>query len=1193
MRINRVFLSLLAMLLSLSAQAQRFFNLTSDEVSVDTVLPRFGYSMPLDGAFQDSVYEATILYPEFIDMTSADVANYEKLSSDPLPALPSVDTRIVLDRKRGALEMDFVPLVFRDGKYQILVSFMLRVDSRGNVDSANNADNADSANSANNINNAKGLAMTRASSPSERYAAHSVLASGRWAKISVPETGVYQLTEQLIRQAGFSDLSRVQVYGYGGNLLSEVLNEEDIIEKDDLKPVTIASVGGKRLFYGRGPVSWSADNATRRTRNPYSNHGYYFITQVDSVVATVDSATFVSSFYPSADYYHTLYEVDGYSWYHGGRNLYDTEAIANGSSKTLLLTNPTHATSGRLSVNISAGTASSATVSLNGTQLGIHTISLGTYDKGNERSNVYRLTDLHATDTLRITVTAGGPMRLDYVSMAYDTIAPAPRLSAVTATPSYVYNITNQDHHADAQADMVIIIPTSQKLLPAAQQLADFHKKRDGLRVNIVPADELYNEFSSGTPDASAYRRYMKMLYDRAQTDADMPRYLLLMGDCVWDNRLLTSDCRSLNADDLLLCVESENSFNEVTCYIDDGFFCSLDDGEGGSPLRGDKHDIAVGRFPVTTLEEAQVMVSKTIAYVENKNAGSWQNTIMFMGDDGNSNIHMRDVNEAAEDIETRYPGYLVKKVMWDAYTEETSSTGDSYPEVSSIIKAQQQAGALVMDYGGHGREDQVSHEAVLRLDDFRNFTNANLPLWITASCDIMPFDGVSETIGEAAVLNENGGAVAFFGTTRTVYSNYNKVLNMAFLQRVLSHDADGKPLTIGEAQRQAKNLMITAGQDLTTNKLQYSLLGDPAVALNLPSLSVVVDSINGKAVASATDITLSAGSVAHIKAHIEGTDNFNGVMSATVRDAQELVTCKLNRSAEADDPFTFYNRSVTLYSGSDSVRAGQIDFSFAVPMDISYSDATGLINIHAVSDDRTLLAHGSESRFLVGGTGALSTDSLGPKIYCYLNSPEFQDGGEVNITPYFVAQLTDDDGINGAGSGIGHEMQLIIDNDPTKTFTLNDNFQYDFGTYTSGTTSYSIPQLEPGAHSLLFRAWDVLNNSSTATLNFVVVRGLAPTLYDVSVSENPAKTSTTFIVAHNFAGSAMDVTIDVFDATGRQLWTHSDTGVTDTGAYTVSWDLTTTGGTHLPTGVYLYRVRMSGSGGAVATKARKLVIVR
>ena len=224
------------------------------------------------------------------------------------------------------------------------------------------------------------------------------------------------------------------------------------------------------------------------------------------------------------------------------------------------------------------------------------------YDFAKVTKKTFSVTSATLTDTVTITTTSGGPVRLDYISARFDAPRSRPRLASTQfPSPEYVYNITNQDHHADPQADMVIIVPTSAKLTAQAERLKQHHEQKDGLRVTIVPADELYNEFSSGTPDANAYRRYLKMLYDRAETEADMPRYLLLFGDCVWDNRLLTPECASLSADDLLLCHESENSFNKVDCYVDDGFFCCLDDGEGGNPTKTDKLDVAVGRFPVRT----------------------------------------------------------------------------------------------------------------------------------------------------------------------------------------------------------------------------------------------------------------------------------------------------------------------------------------------------------------------------------------------------------------------------------------------------------------------------------------------------------------------------------------------------------------------------------------------------------------
>lgn len=1157
--------------LCLTASAQRFFNLTYDETSVDSVLPRFTYSIPLAEDYRDSIYTSSILYPEFVDMTALDVQHYRELSSDSLLALPRISQQIVMDRGRGMLNIHFCPLVYRDGKYQFLVSFMLRVDAKA-------------------VNRTARRAARRApGAGGSRYAAHSVLASGRWVKIRVPSSGVYEVSAALARKAGFSDLSKVKVYGYGGNLQNERLDGNELQALDDLKEVATCTVNGRRLFYANGPVTWSSNTATRRTRNPYSDYGYYFLTSDEAEPLTVDSTAFLNSFYPSTNDYHSLYEVDGYSWYNGGRNLFDTEPIANGHTKRVVLTNTSHSSSGKLSVNLTAGSRTEAQVMVNDSVLGTLYIYLGEYDKGNERAATYALNNLHTTDTVKIKVVSGGPARLDYVQMAWERPRPAPNLRGAFPSPEYVYTITNQDHHADPEADMVMIIPTSQKLKAQAQRLAAFHEKHDTLRVNIVPADELYNEFSSGTPDANAYRRYLKMLYDRAGHGGRAPRYLLLFGDCVWDNRLRTADCSSLNADDLLLCYESENSFNTVECYVDDGFYGLLDDGEGTNPQSADMLDLAVGRFPVRTEAEARVLVDKTIGYVSNKNAGVWQNVLMFMGDDGNNNMHMNDANKAADDIATRYPGYQIKKVMWDAYMQEMSSTGRSYPEVSSIVKQQQRNGALIMDYAGHGRPDQISHESVLKLTDFKGFTNKNLPLWITASCDIMPFDGIEENIGEAAMLNQAGGAVAFFGTTRTVWANYNKVINMAFLRLVLGQDG-GKPMTMGEAQRQAKNLMITAGQDLTTNKLQYSLLGDPAIALNQPQMKVVVDSINGQAVGS-TPITLKAASVARVSGHIENATRFSGTMTAVVLDSKELVTCRQNASADADSSFQFYNRSKAIYSGSDSVVAGKFSLRFAVPVDLNYSGDTGEMNIYAVNNEHTLTAHGYTDNFVLGGSAAL-TDTVGPKIFCYLNTPDFVSGDRVNTTPYFVAQISDDDGINATGNGVGHDMQLIIDGKATQTYTLNDNFAYDFGTYTSGSVGFTLPMLEPGPHKLMFRAWDTMNNPSTVQLDFNVVKGLKPTIYNVSATRNPASTSTTFIISHNFGGSNVDVILDVYDLSGRLLWTHSESGPSTTGTYSVDWDLTQNNGYRVPTGVYLYRARVSCDGSGAASKARKLVII-
>ena len=1184
------FLLVWLLMLAIPMEAQRFFNLTSPEVRVDSVLPQFVCSYPLQGAYQDSLYSVEVKYPEYVDMTPADIANYNRLSGAALPQQVSISQEVVTCRKQAMLRVSFSPLVFRNNRYQILVSFMLDVKAHALSRCQRKA--------------RQDMSMSRTADASI-YAAHSVLASGKWAKVRVSETGIHQLTEQVVRQAGFSNINKVKIYGYGGNLQNDALYSSDLRNYDDLHEVPQCVVDGKHYFYALGPVSWSDTNSAHRTRNPYSDYGYYFITQTDEEPEVWDSTQFVGFYYPMPTDYHSLYEVDGYSWYHGGRNLYDPTLLNVGQKQQVVITNHTGDSRGNLTVALSSSGDCTVQVSKGARELGTITLSMknvvnSSYAKGLDGSSTFFVGDLSERDTITIQPVSGSPVRLDYMSMAWYQPIPLKEWGSQMPAAQYVYGITNQDHHADGAADMVIIIPASQKLLKQAQKLKDFHETRDGLRVTIVPADELYNEFSSGTPDANAYRRYLRMLTDKAATEADMPKYLLLFGDCVWDNRMLTQDCRNLNPDDYLLCYESENSFSAIYCYVSDSWMGILSEGAGSHPER-ELQDVAVGRFPVTTAAEAKILVDKTINYATNANAGAWQNTLMFMGDDGNNNLHMTDANDVADDVASHYPNYLVKKVMWDAYTRQTSSTGNTYPEVEKIVKQQQANGALIMDYAGHGSANQMSHENVLRLTDFEAFRNTNLPLWVTASCDIMPFDGTEATIGEAALLNEKGGAVAFYGTTRTVFAEKNKFINRAFLRRVLSQKG-GKPITIGEAHRLAQNDVMTGGissqeTDVSENHLQYSLLGDPALALNQPTYQVVVDSINGISTERTdTMAVLKAGSIARIAGHIQQQPDFRGVVTATVRDNLELITCKLNErgSQDAPDaPFTYYDRQKMLYNGSDSVRNGKFAFSFAVPKDINYSDATGLVNLYAVSTDKTLRANGSCDRFKVGGSSEMQNDSIGPSIYCYLNSTAFQDGGNVNSTPFFVAQLSDKDGINAAGSGIGHDLQLVIDGDVAKTYVLNDNFSYDFGSYTSGSTYYGIPELEPGKHQLTFRAWDIQNNSSVVKLHFNVVKGLSPTIFDVGVTENPAKTSTTFIISHDRTETDMNVVVELFDTSGRQLWRHAENGVSASSTYTIPWDLTIDGGRPLGTGVYLYRVKVSTDGSSYAYKTKKLIVLR
>ena len=1171
------------------AQYSQYFNLTAEEVRIDRRLPIFNYSFDLGTDYQSSEYGVELTYPQFIDMTKEDIAKLMAIPHDSLPDLPVVNGHLSVERKVGKMDVWLLPVVYRDGRYQKMVSFGLNLVRRSS----------------------RQAAATR-SAAGERYAENSVLREGRWAKIRVSESGIHQLTPEIVKKAGFSDLAKVKVYGYGGALQPEKLTADYLAETDDLKEIATYATAGRKLFYAQGPVSWDENNGIR-VRNTYSNYGYYFITESDPEPLTVDSVAFVTSLYPNGDVKavqatHALYEVDDFAWFNGGRHLYDSQTIGSEGGREYVLNIRTDSGKGNMTVAITADAATTATVAVNDTTFNIYIPALGSYDAASLRQSTFVMDHIaDGENRVKITQKGSANMRLDYISMTSEAVLPPPNLTTGQfPSVEYVYGITNQNHHADPIVDMVIIIPTTQKQRKYAETLAEFHRKHDGLTVNIVPADELFNEFSSGTPDATAYRRYMKMLYDRAATADEAPKYLLLFGDGAWDNRMLSTGWTKLSPDDFLLCFESENSLNDVSCFVSDDFFCMLDDEEeiqvnGNYNNCTGKPDVAVGRLPIRNEAEAKLLVDKIMEYCQNPNPGVWQNTVVVMGDDGNNNAHMIDADNVAKVIAATQPALDVKKIMWDAYKMEKSSTGNTFPEARNLITKYMADGALIMNYSGHGGPNQLSHETVLKISDFSGIESKVMPLWVTAACDILPFDGQQDNIGEAAIFNEHGGAIAFYGTTRTVYQLQNSYMNQLFTKAVLSK-SNGKTVAIGEAARIAKAALagmvteITSGMgfnDMSANKLQYTLLGDPAIRLNLPTTAMTVDSVNNKPLGDGELTTLRAGDRVKVVGSMSDT-SFNGTLTAIVQGAEENVVCRLQNTSSdgAETAFEFIDRTSTIYKGQTAANDGKFAFEFVVPKDIPYTEGEGRIVVFANSGDGSIQMNGACGGVAFNGTGELPLDSIGPSVFCYLNSPAFRNGDKVNATPYFIAEIYDESGINVTGQGIGHNMTLIIDGKTSMTYDLNDSFSFDYGSYQSGKVGYVLPTLEAGEHKLMFRSWDVLNNSSTAELSFVVDEHSMPSVYDINVSENPVRSTATFIVTHDRAGAQVEVEIEIFDLSGRKLATTKTTEVASGNTTLVRWDACTVGGSAMNTGVYLYRARITTTEGVYASKAKKLVVL-
>jgi hypothetical protein len=173
--------------------------------------------------------------------------------------------------------------------------------------------------------------------------------------------------------------------------------------------------------------------------------------------------------------------------------------------------------------------------------------------------------------------------------------------------PTGVGPVPTQNLHATAiPTDLVIVCPP--EFLGSAQQLAQ-RRMNEGLQVALVTPQQVFNEFSSGARDATAIKRYMRMLYDKAGTDPLLlPRYLLLFGDGSFNNISL-----NFNNQNWIPTYQTEDALDPSKSYTSDDYFGLLDVGEGEST--GDLVDIGIGRLCVSSSQQAQEVVSKLLGY--------------------------------------------------------------------------------------------------------------------------------------------------------------------------------------------------------------------------------------------------------------------------------------------------------------------------------------------------------------------------------------------------------------------------------------------------------------------------------------------------------------------------------------------------------------------------------------------------
>lgn len=800
-----------------------------------------------------------------------------------------------------------------------------------------------------------------------------------------------------------------------------------------------------------------------------------------------------------------------------------------------------------------------------------------------DRVNAKQIAGTFSSNTYKFKATAD--TLKEYIAFNPGYAFPSPIYSDATD----IGKIDNQNLHGLGNCDLIII--THPNFIAQANDLKRIHENNDNMKVIVVTPDKIYNEFSSGCPDICAMRNFIKMFYDRG-TEATIPKNVLLLGDGSYDNK--TSDGSVSN---FILTYQTVNSLTNTLSITCDDFFVCLDEGEG-EIASTDKMDMGVGRMPVKTVEEASAAVEKIRTYYSSDSYGSWKNKATIIADDAENNeiVHQENAeNMIAKQLEFSAQYLNIEKIYLDDYEQIYSASGSTYPDVNKAIIDNINNGTILVTWVGHGNPKAWAHESVFTLNSINSLQNKNkYPLIVTATCDYSPFDDHTFLSGgEQLFLSPNSGAIALFSTVRQVYSTKNEKLVTNFYKYLFnSHIEENhgqKPATIGECVALGKN------ETGDLNMRSFVLLGDPAITLTQPNYSVKTTKINDIPVAEFND-TIGATGLVTIEGMIyDENDNpvpdFNGIVYPSVYDKRNTYTTKGN---DGYAPLTYTAQRNMIFNGQSTVTNGKFKFSFIVPIDIAYYFDNGKISYYA-NDYTNKEASGYDKSIIIGGTDENGiNDHEGPVIELYMNDESFIDGGIVNENPLLLAKISDESGVNTIGNGIGHDITMTLDGNAAEKKVLNKFYESEMDNYKSGSVSYPNSGLEIGQHTMTIKAWDVMNNSSENSIDFIVANSSEMVIDKIFNYPNPFTSHTSFYFGHNQPYENLDVIISIFTVSGKLVKTlEADMTCDGYLSQPIEWDGLDEYGDKIGKGVYVYKVKVKNSTGTTVEKFEKLVILR
>ena len=368
---------------------------------------------------------------------------------------------------------------------------------------------------------------------------------------------------------------------------------------------------------------------------------------------------------------------------------------------------------------------------------------------------------------------------------------------ATIATPASVRaNVISKWSAAEHAAEYVAV--THSAFAGSVAPLLERHAQR-GLSVAHVDIEDVYDEFSFGEKTPHALRDFVTVARTTWKT---APRFLVLVGDATLDPR----DYAGFGDADFVPSKSIPMSHVALETVSDEWFADADDDG---------LPELAVGRLPARTIDQADAMIAKILAYDNSGNEGWTRNVLLVAGErDETGNF-----DRSSSTLQTVVPStYTVQRVSTDA-----SGADMARHQLLDAVNA----GQLIVNYIGHGSTRIWGREYLLTSDDVTDtWRNADrLPLVVAMNCLNGFFHGIydEESLAETLLRTSRGGAIAAWASSGITHTATQALVNQQLFRLLFSDPT----LTIGQAAILAKR--VVSDRDI---RRSWMFFGDPALRL-------------------------------------------------------------------------------------------------------------------------------------------------------------------------------------------------------------------------------------------------------------------------------------------------------------------------------------------------------------------------